>query len=411
MIWRKKRIRQNNLFVSIGGGINQIPLIEEAKKLKLQVIGVDKNITAAGIHLCDIKIQESIDNYTEIYIKLKELLSDGEITGVLSKSFGPALKTTSYISAKMNIPLFPFNRVDDFINKDKMKKVLKKHRINSPGYTLLNPKNRKQKEIKLQYPFIIKPVTGHAKSGVEFINDSNELGKYLKSVSDNDSDYLVENFIKGDEVIAIGIVHKGKFYLVELTDKVKSPLPYFVDIMHISPSRYFNIWDKIQETGQKIADSFEIITSPLLMELIINDKGDIFVIEAAPEFGGEFLSDVLIPQRTGYNIIRESINAVTNRNFKPPVNKKSRNSVIVKYITGNRGNLLSFNPLYHKYPGIIFSKVFKDIGSAIKKPANNHDRIGVLIARGRTTEETMETIQNAENSMNIRIGDKAPGKK
>ena len=45
---KRKKNKQNSLFVSIGGGINQIPLIKEAKNLGLQVIGVDKNLFAAG---------------------------------------------------------------------------------------------------------------------------------------------------------------------------------------------------------------------------------------------------------------------------------------------------------------------------------------------------------------------------
>ena len=48
------------------------------------------------------------------------------------------------------------------------------------------------------------------------------------------------------------------------------------------------------------------------MELIVAENKEIFIIEAGPEFGGEFLSDILIPERTGYNIIRESIKAVIN---------------------------------------------------------------------------------------------------
>jgi len=409
MNWLKKKSKQSNLFISIGGGINQIPLIEEAKKLKMQVIGVDKDICAAGMFKCDIRIQESIDNYHEIYLKLKELLADGDITGVLTKSFGPAIKTASYISDKLNIPMLPYSRVDDFISKEKMKRIFKDNKINSPGFISFSG-NSAHINKKASYPFVIKPVVGHAKSDVELIKNEKELERYLKSSSSKKDGYLLENFIKGDEIIAIGIVHQKKFYLAEITDKVKSDPPYFVDIMHISPSKYINLRDTIQEIGQSVADSFEIVTSPLLMELIVSEDGEIFLIEAAPEFGGEFLSDVLIPRSTGYNIIREAIKAVTNKNFSPPGNKrKSRNAVIVKYITGTKGTLLSFNPVNSK-PGILLSRIFKDIGSSIRKPETNHDRIGVIIATGDTIEEAKDRAENAQMELNIRIGKKETGK-
>ncbi|MBN2039240.1 MAG: ATP-grasp domain-containing protein [Spirochaetes bacterium] len=391
------------MFVSIGGGINQIPLIKEAKNLGLQVIGVDKNITAAGIPLCDIRIQESIENYNHIYTKLKELLVDGEITGVLTKSFGPAIKTTSYISNQLNIPLLPHSRVDDFIKKDRMKAVFKENGIHSPEFFVYSKKNQKDKKLSKLFPIIVKPVTGHAKNDVEMIKDQSKFNIYINNTSEKKNAVLIEKYINGDEIIVMGIVHNKKFYPVEITDKKKTPLPYFVDIMHTSPSKYLHLRNQIEEIGQNIADSFEIETSPLLMELIIDENDKISVIEIAPEFGGEFLADILIPESTGYNFIRETIKAVTNNNFNPPAFKKNKNAVVVKYITGTKGNLLSFNPLPNKSSGIIYSKIFKDIGSAIRKPVNNHDRIGVIITKGKNLNDALDISGKAEEMMNIRI--------
>ncbi|MBN2401483.1 MAG: ATP-grasp domain-containing protein [Spirochaetes bacterium] len=412
MFWKKKTILQNNFFISIGGGINQIPLIEEAKKLSLLTIGVDRDICAAGMHKCDIRIQESIENYDEIYDKLKDFLIEGEISGVLTKSFGPAIKTASYIADKLNIPLFPFSKADNFINKEKMKIALKENKINSPAFMIYSNKNADLKKIKIPYPFVIKPVVGHAKKNVELISNSKGLDKYLKNLSVKNENYLIEKFIEGDEVIAIGIVSNGKFHLVEITDKIKSALPYFVDIMHVSPSKHNILWDEIQEIGQNIANSYEIINSPLIMELVISANNNIHLIETTPEFGGEFLSDILIPERTGYNIIQESIKSVINNNFSPPqVNKKIRKNVVVKYITGTDGTLLSFNPLKSKNSGIIFSRIFKDIGSNIRIPVSNHDRIGVIITKGNSVEEAIKNAEEAEALLSIRIGESGDFKK
>ncbi|MFH0975444.1 MAG: ATP-grasp domain-containing protein [Spirochaetota bacterium] len=403
MFWKFKKTKPNSLFISIGGGINQIPLIEEAKELGLHTIGVDTNICAAGMHKCDIRIQESIVNYNEIYDKLEELLVEGEITGVLTKSFGPAIKTAAFIAEKLNIPLLPFNKADDLINKEKMKKIFKNNNIKSPDFIIYN---KERKNDKIKYPFVIKPVIGHAKTKVELIYNLKDFNNYTKNISLKDCNYLIEKYIEGNEIIAIGIVYKSKFYLVEITDKTKSAPPYFVDVMHISPSKYIHLWEQIQETGQKVVESFEIYTSPLLMELIVTENEEIYLIETAPEFGGEFISDILIPERTGYNIIKESIKAVINNNFSPPpLKRKFRNAVVIKYITGTKGILSSFNPIKIKCRGLIFSRIFKDIGSNIRRPQSNHDRIGIIAAKGRTIEEAVGRADEAEKLLNIRITD------
>lgn len=399
---RHNKDKQPSLFISIGAGINQMPIIIEAKKLGYQIIGVDKSTVAPGILKCDIRIQESIENYEEIYKKINELFLDGEIKGVLSKSYGPAIKTASYISEKLKIPLIPFNRSDDFIDKRRMKKVFKDSNIQSPGFNIIRTKDSKSTAKKTRFPAVIKPVTGHAKTGVKLLNSPSELDKYMDKESVQ-NDYILEKFIEGEEIIAVGIVHKGIYHLVEITDKITTPSPYFVDIMHVSPSRHIHLQDKIRSVGQAIVNAFEIITSPLVMELVITKDNDIHVIEAAPEFGGEFISDILIPARTGYNVLRETIKAVADNRFTLPGKKTVKRGGVVKYITGNNGSLSSFNPIPPDMKGVIFSRIFKPIGAKIKTPATNHDRIGVIITVGKTIDEAIEIAEKAERGLNIRI--------
>jgi hypothetical protein len=66
MIWKKKKFNQNNLFISIGGGINQIPLIFDIPKDKKFKINIDN--TSGDI----------IDIYTDSIINLdKKILDKG----------------------------------------------------------------------------------------------------------------------------------------------------------------------------------------------------------------------------------------------------------------------------------------------------------------------------------------------
>jgi hypothetical protein len=78
-------------------------------------------------------------------------------------------------------------------------------------------------------------------------------------------------------------------------------------------------------------------------------------------------------------------------NFRPPSGKKSRKAVVVRYITDSEGTLQSFNPEGPKHiRGVVFSRIFKEIGAAIKPPTNNLDSIGVVITKARTPDEADE---------------------
>ncbi|MBN2157751.1 MAG: ATP-grasp domain-containing protein [Spirochaetes bacterium] len=404
MLLRKKKAQQLHFFVSIGSGLNQIPLIREANDLGLHVIGVDANVSAPGFYQCDLKIQESIENYNAIYKKLLELLVDGEIHGIMTKSYGMAIMTASYLNERFKVSFLPFSMSDCFVNKTRMRTVLAEHNIRMPRSIPPAQRSRPDRIPPDTFPVIIKPVYGHAKTDVRMARDQAEMKKILGNPSLSSANCIIEKFVDGDEIIAAGLVHQGKYYLVELTDKKTSFPPYFIDILHTAPSKHLDLSGTIEGIGQSVADAFGIVTSPLIMEFVIDSEGNPYLIEAVPEFGGEFIPDVLIPASANYNIIRESIKSMTGLGFRPPQPPKHRKAVVVRYVTGRDGILASCNPEGPRHvQGTIFSRIFKEIGSQVIDPVTNHDRIGVVVAEADTVEDALALTDEAALKFNIRI--------
>ncbi|HPF05386.1 MAG TPA: ATP-grasp domain-containing protein [Spirochaetota bacterium] len=398
--FRKKK--SLNFFVSIGAGVNQIPLIVEAKKANFQVIGVDINAAAPGFYHCDLKIQESIEDFENIYIKLRELLVDGKISAVMTKSYGNAIITTSFLCEKFGLPFIPFEESKKFLNKKITKKIYTEQNIPVPEILPITQKTKTASLNDKIFPVIAKPQTGHAKIDVKLLYSKDELSSFISL--HQGEDFIYERFIEGHEIICAGLIHQQKYYNIMISDKKTSPLPYFADVLHSTPSIYSHMVEQIVETGQKIAEAFNIQTSPMIMEFVIDNNNKLYLLEAVPEFGGEFIPDIMIPSSTGYNHIRNSINAATGINFREPNRKILNTPVVVKYITGENGTLTSCNTdTVKKIDGIIFSRIFKDIGSNISPPASNHDRIGVIVAKGKTLEDAIQTAEFAESKMNIRI--------
>ncbi|MBP7901434.1 MAG: ATP-grasp domain-containing protein [Spirochaetes bacterium] len=400
MFWFRRLKKNNDAFVSLGAGFYQLPLIKEAKKLGFKVICVDADSNAPGMSLADLKIQESICNYHEIENKIDELFLEGRIRGVLSRSFGNAVKTAALLSQKVGIKLFPAEKADEIFDKRKMKHAFKEMEIPSPS-TVPFKKNK----LPFPYPFVLKPASGHAKSDCRLIADEQALKAYLKTVGD-DAELIAENYIEGDEIVAVGLIHKGKFFLAEMTDKEKTPHPYFVDVKHIAPSKYIHRWKEIESYGQKIADYYSIRKSPLVMEFIFTPKEEVFIIEAVPEFGGEFLCDYLIPARSGYNIFRNMIFSCSGKGFVPPEAKKNRTAVCVNYIISKSGIIESFNTPSDKNDSMVAFHMFKTAGSDVKTPKSNHDRVGVVVSKGRTREDAVDAAASIIQEINLTLRQK-----
>jgi len=390
-----------NFFVSIGAGINQIPLIKAARKNGFQVIGVDQNSSAPGFYYCDLKIQESIRDYENIYIKLRELLVDGKISAVMTKSYGEAIVTVSYLCEKFELNHIPFESAGKFMDKKAMSREYKKAEIETPTGISINSKTDPKKMKSEKFPLIVKPRTGHAKTDVRVLSKPSELSAFLKGKNAND--YVFERIIDGDEIICSGLVVNGKYHNILITDKQTTPHPYFVDLIHTSPSKYDHKTDDINAIGQKIADTMEIINSPMIMEFIISED-KLYLLEAVPEFGGEFIPDVMVPNATGYTLIENSVRAFAGLKYRPISSYLQQSAIAVKYITGTKGTLKSFNTdAARSTPGLIFMKIFKDIGAEITSPISNHDRLGVIIGRARIPSKAIELCEDIEKKMNIRI--------
>jgi biotin carboxylase len=140
------------------------------------------------------------------------------------------------------------------------------------------------------------------------------------------------------------------------------------------------------------------------MEFIVDKDENLHLLEAVPEFGGEFIPDIMVPAATGYNHLAGAILSVTGNPVKKPVKNTLPRPVVVKYITGEDGTLASCSTDSVKnMPDIIFTRIFKNIGAQIKVPEMNHDRIGVIIAGGKTHELAIAAAEEAETKMNIRI--------
>jgi hypothetical protein len=111
------KLNKEGYFVSIGGGVNQIPLIEACLKLGLKVITVDKNPEAPGFSRSHLRIYESVTEYRKIYHSIMTALTPDPILGIGCRSYGHATITTAYLSEKFELPGTPEKIIRKFYNK------------------------------------------------------------------------------------------------------------------------------------------------------------------------------------------------------------------------------------------------------------------------------------------------------
>ena len=320
--------KKSKYYISFGAGKNQLPLIQAAKSMGYHVIGVDQNIRAQGMRLCDIRMEESILNYRKIYKKILENILTFDIAGGFSASYGKAIASWSYIVERLNLygvvrPLVEV-LLDKLILRKSLARLNDKNKLfQQPRFTGFDPNVPLETiEEKIDYPIVMKPRNGYSKKNIFIANDKADLRKitsttFFKKKRINPQNMMLESFIQGDEITVVGFVQAFSFHLIFLSNKLSAPHPPFVEIEHSFPSMHEHLKAGIISLHQSIVDQLQIPCSPVVSEWKYH-QNKLHLIEFSPQIPGECMSDFLIPRSLNYPYFKNLIKLTTGEPIELP---------------------------------------------------------------------------------------------
>ncbi|EMJ86955.1 ATP-grasp domain-containing protein [Leptospira meyeri] len=393
-------------YLSIGAGENQIPLIRAAKARGLKVISVDTNPEAPGLVESDIRILESTHEYRKILHAMSRVPLPFKLMGVGSRSFGKAVYTVSYLAEKLKLRGNPRETVNLFLDKERFKNSVGKYGIPFPPslQTNLQPK-AKEKKVELTYPLIAKPKEGSGKKGITVLESESEFKKFTRLKTSEG--YLLEPLVSGDEVTVLGFVIARRFYLISLTDKITTEKPNFIEVAHLAPSQHIDMAGEIKMICQAIVTATKLKTGPFVAEFKITKNKECLLIESAPEVGGEFLADVLIPEHYGYNYFNDLLSVTIGEKTRPGFLKKAKDGITKSAL------VFTLPPERQKKMGepvslvantgetIFFQKQLVASGATLDKLEGNHKRtqvFGISTKLPISTKDWLNSIFERINS-------------
>lgn len=373
----------------LGASMLQVPAIKKAKEKGLYVYVLDYNPEAVGIQYADKFLCISTIDKQAVYEAALEYKPDYIITSTSDMPVSTAAWVNEKLGKKIDIS---FENSICATNKMFMRDRLKEMGVSIPLYFKIHSKEEFLETVKhFDNKFIVKPCDNAASRGVIFVdkskaNDFNRIFEYSKSFS-RSGDILVEEFMEGDEVSVESFTVKGKTEVITITDKLVTPLPYFVELGHTEPSRHSSeIQEQIKELAIKAISAIGIITGPSHTEIKITPNG-VKIVEIAARLGGDFITSKLVPLSTGVDLIEASIDAVIGE--KVNLQRVKQNGAAIRYITANPGiikNILNVDEA-KKLPGIYEIEFYKKIGDEVVELTNSSDRIGHVIAIGKDANE------------------------
>lgn len=289
----------------IAGGVPQMELLRQLKERKIETVLLDGNENCLARAIPDKFYKVNIFNIEDV----KKIAVDEKVDFIITVCADQVLLVVAEVSEMLSLPCYiGYKQAQDVSDKIRMKKIFKENKIPTTKY--LELESLDMNEIaKLNYPLVVKPVDAYSSKGVRKAETEKELIAYYneaKKIS-RSGGVIVEEFFEGEEISVDAFVLNGKAHILSITnsEKVKDKDRFVIFRGRYPAAIPDTIRNQIEDVAQKIADSFGLVNSPLLVQLLHNNE-NISVLEFCARTGGN-MKWLLIKNSCGVDVITATI--------------------------------------------------------------------------------------------------------
>lgn len=386
----------------IGASVLQLPAILKAKEMGFYVGVIDFNPNAVGIKYADEYFNVSTIDIEGVTETAKSFKPDG----IMTLATDMPMRAIAAASKACGLPGISFETAVKATDKAEMIKAFEANGVEHPWFYIAEDKNAfEAAKQKISFPCIMKPTDNAGSRGVVLAHDLKELeDAYGYSCGESRGGaVIIEEYLQGPEFSIEIMVTDGEPHVLQITDKLTTGAPHFVEMGHSQPTRQSSEnSEKIKDLACRAVKAVGINMGPAHVELILTKDGP-KMVELGARMGGDCITTHLVPLSTGIDMVAATIETACG--IEPDIDRKYDMGAAIRYFDSSAGVLEAIEGIEEakKIPGVKEITVVKDIGSRITDIGSSVDRIGFVIAQAGTPEEAVEICGQAINKINIRI--------
>lgn len=285
----------------VGGGYDQLPLVETAHTLGLKVLVTDRRESPPCKSAADF--YERVDT-TDKHATLK-VAQNYRISAIVTDQTDAAVPTTAYVAENMGLRGIGYETALRFTNKLLMREALKKTLPTYiPEYHFFNAIEDATAFVQRRPDvenYVVKPINSQGSRGVARLTDSESFETISAAFLEaKNRGVLIEKFVKGNEYSVEAYTEGGRTYNLAVTKK------YHYDSNGCIDAR--NTWlgdisseleQLLFEANARIIEALELPFGITHAEFKVQD-GKPYLIEIAARGGGGSISNKVIPYLTGF---------------------------------------------------------------------------------------------------------------
>ena len=391
----------------LGASALQVPGIKKAKELGLYVVAVDMNPSAVGLQYADEQVILSTIDIPAVVEEAKRI----KIDGVLTLCTDMPIRTVAAVADALGLPAISVEDAFHSTDKIQMRETLKKNNVPIPFFARATNEgefmNAVEEIRELGYKCIVKPADNSGSRGVNLLDryDPDYLKKIYEYSKSNSrcGDVVVEEYMEGPEVCVETLNMDGVCYPIQITDKLTTGAPYFVEMGHSQPSM---LPKEVQEDILRVAKECNIAlgncNGSSCTEIKATPSGA-KIVEMGARLAGDYMTTDLVPLSCGVDMV-ESIIKIALGEKVDPTHKFEKASAI-RFLEADEGVIEKIDGIEEasKIPGVVRIGIDKGVGEKSVVIRSSLDRIGYVIAQADTPQEAIKICESAMELIDIKV--------
>lgn len=386
----------------------QLPAIKKAKSMGLQVVAVDMNPKAVGFREDGIikEVISTIDTPAII-----EAAKRNRVDGVMTIASDMPMRSVAAVADELGLVGISKKTAIKATDKGEMRMALRKSGVPIPAFYRVRSKEEYRSAVnkikEAGYKCIVKPADNSGSRGIDLLSDFEQetidnAYEYSKQ-SSRSGDLMVEEYMEGDEVSVESLSIDGICHVIQITDKLTTGAPYFVEMGHSQPSGLSeDTKEKIRQITIAANKAIGIENGPAHTEIKITKDGP-KIIELGARLGGDNITTHLTPLSTGVDMVECCINIAMGMAVN--LNTRMNRGSAIRYFPLEKGKIKNIEGVEQaqKIPGVVQVSIVHGVGESVNGIKNSGDRVGFVITEGDDAKAAVDAAMQGVAAVKFEV--------
>ncbi|HKE15147.1 MAG TPA: ATP-grasp domain-containing protein [Kofleriaceae bacterium] len=387
----------------IGAGTEQVPVIDVAHELDVEVIAVDGDPRAPGFAAADACYPLDLGDVAAIVDRARA----HRCRFILPAPLGAFLVTVGAVNDALGFRGLSERAARNCTDKERAHRCLREACLpvaDSASVSETTTSAVAAAAERLGYPVVVKPSRGSGSRGVFVARDRRELDAWLPHHLEERARLpapqhtLVERHIAGRELGVDGAMIGAELHLVLVRDKELTPLPHRLGHGYLAPADIDGpTAAALEDALARAARAVGLRDCLLHADVIVDGSGGPHVIELAGRPSGFHIASRMIPAAIDVSPMREMIAHLLGD--RPALAPRCRRGSVLRMLHAEAGTLRAVSGIEEAaaMPGVVACETYLGRGDVIHPPVDGRTgfRCGYLLTAGADRAEAEDRWQAA----------------